>query len=120
MSDNRVAIADMVDALNEGDADRFVGRYADDVTVTFMGSGKMVSGADGIRTWITSAFTMIDDFANDHIGIYGDGDTIVLEVFARGILNQDGFGKSVGESLNHHELYVYAMSGGKINEVRRY
>ena len=37
VSDNGAAIADMADALNEADIERFVGHYADDVTVNIAG-----------------------------------------------------------------------------------
>ena len=77
VSDNGAAIADMVDALNEADIERFVGHYADDVTVNMIASGKTMSGTDGIRAWITAACEMIDDFSNHVVGIYDDDDTVV-------------------------------------------
>jgi steroid delta-isomerase-like uncharacterized protein len=120
MTSNRDIIAAMAGALNDGDIDRFVSYYADDVSVELMTSGRRMQGADGVRDWIVDAFDRLDGFSNDVLGIYGDGDTVVLEVIARGVANREIAGRAPGEALDAHEVYVYSLSEGKIHGVRGY
>ena len=120
MMDSRGVVAAMVGALNEPDIDRFVSYYADDVTVELMTNGRRMEGADAVRDWIVDAFDGLDGFSNDVLGIYGDGDTVALEVIARGIANRELAGRAPGEALDAHEVYVYTISDGKIHGVRGY
>ncbi len=120
MTDNNAVVADMVAALNEADIDRFVSHYSDDVTVQMMKSGRRMEGNDAVRAWIEDAFDGLDGFSNDVIGIYGDGDTIALEVVARGVANREFAGRAPGEPLDAAELYVYDLRDGKISAVRAY
>ena len=117
---NREVVADMVAALNESDVDRFVSHYSDDVTVRMMASGRRMQGNDAVRAWIEDAFDGLDGFSNDVIGIYGDGDTIALEVIARGVANREFAGRKAGQPLDANELYVYELTDGKISGVRVY
>ena len=84
MTGNRAIVSEMVDALNEADVDRFVSYYADDVSVRMMGRDRRMQGSQAVREWIEDAFDALDGFCNDIVGIYGDGDVVVLEVIARG------------------------------------
>ena len=120
MTGNRALVADMVDALNEADIDRFVSYYADDVSVEMMGRGHRMQGAQAVREWIEDAFDALDGFCNDVIGIYGDGDVIALEVIARGTTNRQFAGRAPGEPLDAYEVYVYTLSGGRIADIRAY
>ena len=120
MTGNRAVVASMVDALNEADIDRFVSYYADDVSVELMTSGRRMHGADEVRDWIADAFDGLDGFSNDVLGIYGDGDTIALEVIARGTANRQFGRRAPGEPLDAHEVYVYTLTDGRIREVRGY
>ena len=120
MTDNRTIVAHMVDALNEADIDRFVSYYADDVSVEMMGRGRRMEGAQAVREWIEDAFDALDGFSNDVVGIYGDGDTLALEVIARGTANREFAGRAVGAPLDAHEVYIYSLSGGRIDGVRVY
>ena len=120
VTDNRVVVADMVAALNRRDIDQFVSYYADDVFVEMMGRDRTMRGAEAVRDWIVGAFDALDGFANDVIGIYDNGDTVALEVIARGIANRDFAGRAPGEALDQYEVYVYSMHKGKIQGVRGY
>ena len=120
MTGNRSVVAAMVDALNRGDVDDFVSYYADNATVEMKGRGRRMDGADAVRVWIQDAFDSLDGFSNDVVGIYGDGETIALEVIARGTANREFVGRQPGERLDAHEVYVYTLSGGKIHGVRAY
>ena len=120
MTDSRSVVAAMVDALNDGDIDRFVSYYADDVSVEMMGRGRRMEGADAVRSWITDAFDSLDGFSNDVVGIYDDGETVALEVIARGTANRKFAGRAPGEALDAHEVYVYSLSDGRIHGVRGY
>ena len=120
MTDNRSVVADMVAALNEADVDRFVSHYAGDVTVQMMASGRSIQGGEAVRRWIEDAFEGLDGFSNDVIGIYGVGDTIALEVIARGVANREFAGRAAGEPLDANELYVYELTNGKISGARVY
>jgi ketosteroid isomerase-like protein len=110
----------MVAALNEADVDRFVSHYADEVTVQMMASGRSMQGSEAVREWIEDAFDGLDGFSNDVIGIYGEGDTIALEVVANGIANREFAGRAPGQPLDANELYIYELTDGKISGVRVY
>ena len=110
----------MIDALNDGDIDRFVSNYAHDVSVEMMNRDRRMKGADAVRMWITDAFDALEGFSNDLVGIYDDGDVVALEVIARGVTNREFAGRAPGEALDAHELYVYSLSEGKIDGVRVY
>ena len=51
---------------------------------------------------------------------YGDGETIALEVIARGTATRPFAGREVGEPLDAHEVYIYTFRDGKIADVRAY
>ena len=110
----------MVEALNEADIDRFVSYYTDDVEVDIIRFGRRLKGARAVGKWIEDAFDALDGFCNDIIGIYGDGETIALELIARGTARRPFAGRSVGESLDAQEVYVYTFRDGKIADVRAY
>ena len=119
-SGNRGVVTAMVDALNEADIDRFVCYYTDDVEVEISRFGRRLKGARAVGEWIEDAFDALDGFCNDIIGIYGDGETIALEVIARGTATRPFAGKEVGEPLDAPEVYIYTFRDGKIADVRAY
>lgn len=110
----------MVDALNEAHIDRFVSYYTDDVEVEIPRFGRRLKGARAVGEWIEDAFDAIDGFSNDVVGIYGDGELIVLEVIARGTATRPSAGREVGEPLDAPEVYIYTFRDGKIADVRAY
>ena len=120
MTDNRAVVTAMVEALNEADIDRFVSYYTDDVDVDIVHRDRHLEGAQAVRAWIEDAFDALDGFCNDVVGIYGDGDTIALEVIARGTTNRKFARWGVGEPLDAKEVYVYTFRGDKIARVRAY
>ncbi len=110
----------MVDALNQSDIKRFVSYYTDDVQVEIIRFGRRLRGAHAVGKWIEDAFDALDGFSNDVIGIYGTGETIALEVIARGTATRPFAGREVGEPLDAPEVYIYTFRKGKIAEVRAY
>ena len=120
MSENRDLVADMVAALNEADLDRFLSHYAEDVSVEMMGRGRTMHGVEAVRAWIGEALEALDGFSNEVVGTYDHGDTVALEVVARGTANRDYALRASGEVLDKHEVYIYSMRAGKISGVRCY
>lgn len=118
--DNRAVVADMVDALNEADIDRFVSYYTDDVEVEIIRFGRRLKGARSVGKWIEDAFDALDGFRNDLVGIYGNDEVVVLEVVARGVATRPFAGRQVGEPLDAPEVYIYTFRNGKIADVRAY
>lgn len=110
----------MVDALNQGDIERFVSYYTDDVKVDIIRFGRRLKGARAVGEWIEDAFDALDGFCNDLVGIYGDGEVIALEVTARGTATRPFAGRKVGEPLDAPEVYIYTFRENKIAEVRAY
>lgn len=119
-SGNRAVVAAMVDALNQSDIKRFVSYYTDDVQVEIIRFGRRLRGAHAVGKWIEDAFDALDGFSNDVVGIYGTGETIALEVIARGTATRPFAGREVGEPLDAPEVYIYTFREGKIAEVRAY
>lgn len=118
--DNRAVVADMVDALNEADIDRFVSYYTDDVEVEIIRFRRRLKGARAVGKWIEDAFDALDGFCNDLVGIYGNDEVVVLEVVARGVATRPFAGRQVGEPLDAPEVYIYTFRNGKIADVRAY
>ncbi len=117
---NRAVVAAMVDALNRADIDRLVSYYTDDVEVDIIRFGRRLKGAAAVGRWIEDAFDALDGFCNEVVGIYGDGEIIVLEVVARGVATRPFAGREVGEPLDAPEVYVYTFRDGRIADVRAY
>ena len=120
MRENRDLVADMVAALNKADLDRFLSYYAENVSVEMMGRGRTMHGVEAVRAWIGDALEALDGFSNEVLGIYDHGDTVALEVVARGTANRNYAGRESGEALDKHEVYIYSMRAGKISGVRCY
>ena len=119
-SGNRAVVAAMVDALNQADIERFVSYYTHDVEVEIIRFGRRLKGARAVGEWIEDAFDALDGFCNDIVGIYGNGQVIVLEVIARGTATRPFAGRQVGEPLDAPEVYIYTFREDKIADVRAY
>ena len=119
-SGNRAVVAAMVDALNQADIERFVSYYTHDVEVEIIRFGRRLKGARAVGEWIEDAFDALDGFCNDIVGIYGNGQVIVLEVIARGTATRPFAGRQVGEPLDAPEVYIYTFRGDRIADVRAY
>ena len=110
----------MVDALNQADIERFASYYTDDVEVDIIRFGRRLKGSRAVGKWIEDAFDALEGFCNDVVGIYGDGEIVVLEVIARGTATRPFAGREVGEPLDAQEVYIYTFRDGKIADVRAY
>lgn len=119
-SGNRAVVAAMVDALNQADIERFVSYYTDDVEVDIVRFGRSLKGARAVGEWIEDAFDALDGFCNDIVGIYGNGEVVVLEVIARGTATRPFAGRQVGEPLDAPEVYIYTFRENRIADVRAY
>lgn len=118
--ENRAVIERLVQALNDGDASAFADCYAEDTVIRWMASGRRATGRDAAYRWLADALAAFADLSNEIVGIYPSGETVVLEVIARGRQVKEFRGTPPGRELNKAELYVYHFRDGKIREVRCY
>jgi uncharacterized protein (TIGR02246 family) len=119
-SRNRAVVERLVQALNDGDAQAFADCYTEDVVIRWMPSGRHTTGRDAAHQWLAEAFEVYEDLSNEIVGIYPSGDTVSLEVIARGMQVKESRGNPPGRVLNQPELYIYHFRDGLIDQVRRY
>jgi len=117
---NRATVERLVQALNNGDARGFADCFTEDAVVRWMRSDRVLEGRPAVTGWIDEAVTVFDQLSNEIVGIYSDGQRVVLEVVAHGTQIRASRGAPAGRILNQHEVYVYEFRDGRISEARCY
>jgi ketosteroid isomerase-like protein len=119
-SRNRVVVERLVQALNDRDARAFADCHTEDVVIRWMASGRQVTGREAAYQWLADAFEVFEGLSNEIVGIHPSGETVALEVIARGRRVKEFRGTPPGGELNQAELYIYHFRDGLIDQVKRY
>jgi ketosteroid isomerase-like protein len=104
------------DAFWRGDIEAGVANMSDDITWFTQGDMKMAGtkvGKDAIRKFRFTELDVFKDLKRDVVGVYGDGNTVVMELKAVGHLRN-------GEPYENGGVVVYELDNGKIVRVRQY
>jgi uncharacterized protein len=113
---NKRIVKETWDAFWRGDVEAGVANMSDDITWLAPGSNKMSGlkvGKDAIRQFRFTELGVFRDLKRNVVGLYGDGDTVVLEVKAEGHLRN-------GEPYENAGCVVWQLRDGKIAHVRQY
>jgi ketosteroid isomerase-like protein len=113
---NKKIVKDTWDAFWRGDIEAGVANMSDDIAWFTPGANAMAGwkrGKDAIRQFRFNELGVFRELKRDVIGIYGDGDTVIMEVKATGRLNN-------GEPYDNAGCVVWVLENGKIKQVRQY
>jgi ketosteroid isomerase-like protein len=113
---NKRIVKETWDAFWRGDIEAGVANMSDDITWLAPGSNKMSGlkvGKDAIRQFRFTELGVFRDLQRNVLGLYGDGDTVILEVKAEGHLRN-------GEPYENAGCVVWQLRDGKIAHVRQY
>ena len=117
---NKKAVLALVDALHRRDAEAWVAAYTEDATVRWMMTGRVIQGREAVRQWLADIDAIFGNLEDEILGIYADGDTVVLELVAHSTLAVDYKDKTAGTRLNAPEVFIYRLVDGKVAEQRCY
>jgi uncharacterized protein len=113
---NKQIVKETWDAFWRGDIEAGVANMSDDITWLAPGSNKMSGlkvGKDAIRRFRFTELGVFRDLKRTVVGLYADGDTVILEVKADGHLRN-------GEPYENAGCVIWQLRGGKIAHVRQY
>jgi ketosteroid isomerase-like protein len=113
---NKKIVKDTWDAFWRGDIEAGVANMADDITWYTQGAMTMAgtkTGKDAIRKFRFTELDVFKELKRTVIGIYGDGNTVVMEMKAVGALRN-------GEPYENAGVVVWELKDGKIVHVRQY
>jgi steroid delta-isomerase-like uncharacterized protein len=117
---NRACVERHVQAVNAADAHAFVDCMTDDVRIHWPRSGREINGKTAVAEWIGAIFNAFDHLSNEIVDVCASGQTVVLEIIARGTQVRELEGTAAGRVLDTSELFVYRFRDGKICEARCY
>jgi uncharacterized protein len=104
------------DAFWSGDVDKGLENMTEDVIWYTPGANVMSGAKHGkaeIRKFRFTELDVFQELRRSVVGIYGEGDTVVLELKAEGKLRN-------GEPYENSGVVVYQLENGKIARVRQY
>jgi hypothetical protein len=113
---NKLLVKNTWDAFWRGDIDAGLANMADDVTWFTPGTmalSGLKAGKDAIRQFRFSELDIFLELRRTVVGLYGDGNTVILEVRAEGRLRN-------GDPYENAGCVVWEVENGKIARVRQY
>lgn len=125
MADNAELIRSSYDAWNNRDFDFMEEHVLPDVTMTMMGSGQVLQGMDGVRTYGEQWAQAFPDGTATVDTLIAQGDHVVVEFTGRGthtgtLTTPMGDIPATGRSVTLHFLDIYEFSGDKVRAQRTY
>ena len=113
---NKKLVKDTWDAFWRGDIAAGLANMSDDITWLTPGTmtlSGLRKGKDAIRQFRFTELDIFLELQRTVVGLYGDGDTVILEVKAEGRLRN-------GEPYENAGCVVWEVENGKIVRVRQY
>ena len=113
---NKRLVKDTWDAFWRGDIDAGLANMAEDVTWFTPGTmalSGLKTGKDAIRQFRFNELDIFLELRRTVVGLYGDGNTVILEVRAEGRLSN-------GDPYENAGCVVWEVEDGKIKRVRQY
>ncbi len=125
MADNVTLVRSLYDGWNNRDFDVLADKTALDGTITFMGSGEVLSGPEGSRAYSEMWANGFPDGQITVDTIFGDGDRVVVEFTGRGthtgtFVTSMGEIPPTGKSVTLKLCDVLELKDGKITTQHSY
>ena len=114
--DNRQLVAELFDAYNEHDLDRFVDLHADDAFIH--GAGEDFDGRERIRSFARGQFEAFPDGTYRIDDLFAEDDRVAVRMTFTGVHDRTFFGvEPTGQEVTVTEIAVYRISGGEVAET---
>jgi len=116
VEDNKKLVMDTWLAFWRGDIEEGVANMTDDIAWFTPGTNQFSGwkrGKDAIRAFRFGELDIFEELKREIIGLYGDGDTVVMEALAVGRLRN-------GAPYENAGCVVWQIRDGKIHTVRQY
>jgi ketosteroid isomerase-like protein len=116
LTGNKKLVFDTWQAFWRGDIEAGLANMADDVTWLIPGKMKtsgLVEGKDNLRKFRHSNLHIFRESHHTVVGIYGDGNTVVMEMSAKAVLRN-------GQPYENAGVTVWQIENDKIKHVREY
>ena len=113
---NKQLVLEAWDAFWRGDIDAGMSRLADDVVWIVPGNNRFagtLAGKDAVRRFRFAARELFSEMEREVVGIYADGDTVVMESAVRARLRS-------GAPYENNGVLVLEMRDGLVQNVREY
>ena len=113
---NKKIVKDTWDAFWRGDIDAGVANMSDDIEWFAPGANAMSGvkrGKDEIRKFRFTELNVFLELKRTVIGLYGDGNTVIMEAKAEGKLAN-------GDPYDNAACVIWVIENGKVVRVRQY
>ena len=125
MADNATLVRSLYDGWNARDFDALADLMAPDGTITFMGSGEVLRGPEGSRTYNEMWANGFPDGRATIDTLVADGDRVVVEYTGRGthtgtFVTSMGEIPPTGKSVTLKCCDVVEVANGKVTAQRSY
>jgi steroid delta-isomerase-like uncharacterized protein len=125
MADNATFVRSLYDGWNARDFDALADLMAPDGTITFMGSGEVLTGPEGSRTYNEMWANGFPDGRVTIDTLAADGDRVVVEYTGRGthtgtFVTSMGEIPPTGKSVTLKLCDVVEVTNGKVTAQRSY
>ncbi|QWZ08450.1 ester cyclase [Nocardioides panacis] len=125
MADNATLVRSLYDGWNARDFDALADLMAPDGTITFMGSGEVLTGPEGSRTYNQMWANGFPDGRVTIDTLVADGDRVVVEFTGRGthtgtFVTSMGEIPPTGKSVTLKLCDVVEVANGKVRAQRSY
>ncbi len=125
MADNATLVRSLYDGWNARDFDALADLMAPDGTITFMGSGEVLKGPEGSRTYNEMWANGFPDGRVTIDTLVADGDRVVVEFTGRGthtgtLETSMGAIPATGRSMTLQLCDVMEFKNGKIRSQKTY
>ena len=125
MADNATLVRSLYDGWNARDFDALADLMAPDGTITFMGSGEVLRGPEGSRTYNEMWANGFPDGRATIDTLVADGDRVVVEYTGRGthtgtLVTSMGDIPPTGKSVTLKMCDVIEVADGKVTAQRSY
>ena len=110
-------LKESLEALNAGDADRFMATIHDEVTWSLDASKDPISGKKALRALIEAMIVAMPDMNYDLQQIFNaDDDNVIIQYVLRGTHE----GEFMGIAPTHNKVEMYGCVISKIKDGKRY
>ncbi len=125
MTENETLARSLYQAWNDRDFDRQADAMAPDGTIEFVGTGQVLTGADGARQYGQNWANGFPDGKVTIDTVVADGDRVVVEITGRGthtgtLETAMGPIPATGKSVTLELCDVYVIRDGKVRTQRSY
>ena len=114
--ENKQLIAELFDAYNEHDLDRFVDLHADDAFIH--GAGEDFDGSQRIRSFARGQFEAFPDGTYRIDDLFAEDDRVAVRMTFTGVHDQTFFGvEPTGREITVTEVAVYRIRDDQVAEM---